>query len=351
MGCEESVRAQDTRDQLPYNPASHLTQFKGRLFMRRKLTVVWLGCIALTLLLSGAVAAAQTITGSVRGTVTDPNGLVVAGAQVVVTNTGTGVTTHTVTDKSGLYNVGFLVLGNYAVTATAPGFETASVGPFTVQIDQIVTADAKLQVGKASTTVDVVADQSLLLNTENSTISTSISSSTLENMPLDGMNIQVATLFVPGAINPSASAMGGQLGTGRDAFTPHEEGPADAIPSFNGNRQQSNSYILDGVDINETLQNAIGYTPSPFSIQEVHVITGNAAKWSWSPRVEPINSMAASLEIIKIAGSMPIPGQTNTAALPDRAITKISLARRSAALSSRTSSSSSATTKGFAGAR
>jgi hypothetical protein len=276
MGCEESVRAQDTRDQLPYNPASHLTQFKGRLFMRRKLTVVWLGCIALTLLLSGAVAAAQTITGSVRGTVTDPNGLVVAGAQVVVTNTGTGVTTHTVTDKSGLYNVGFLVLGNYAVTATAPGFETASVGPFTVQIDQIVTADAKLQVGKASTTVDVVADQSLLLNTENSTISTSISSSTLENMPLDGMNIQVATLFVPGAINPSASAMGGQLGTGRDAFTPHEEGPADAIPSFNGNRQQSNSYILDGVDINETLQNAIGYTPSPFSIQEVHVITGNA---------------------------------------------------------------------------
>jgi hypothetical protein len=56
-----------------------------------------------------------------------------------------------------LYNVGFLVLGNYTVTATAPGFETASVGPFIVQIDQIVTADAKLQVGKASTTVNVVS--------------------------------------------------------------------------------------------------------------------------------------------------------------------------------------------------
>jgi hypothetical protein len=145
-----------------------------------------------------------------------------------------------------------------------------------VQIDQIVNADAKLELGKASTTVNVQADQSLLLNTENSTVSTSISSNTLENMPMDGLNIQIATLFVPGAINPSASAMGGQLGTGRDAFTPHEEGPSDAIPSFNGNRQQSNSYILDGIDINETLQNSIGYTPSPFSIQEVHVITGNA---------------------------------------------------------------------------
>lgn len=240
--------------------------------MKKYLVAIF--CIVL--LLSGAVAVAQTITGSVRGTVTDPSGAVVAGAKVAVTNIGTGVTTRTATDKSGLYNVGFLVLGNYTVTATAPGFETSSVGPFIVQIDQIVTADAKLQVGKASTTVNVVADQSLLLDTENSTVSTSISATELENMPIDGLNIQEATLFVPGAINPAASSMGGQLGTGRDAFTPHEEGPADAIPSFNGNRQQSNSYILDGIDINETLQNAIGYTPSPFSIQEVHVITGNA---------------------------------------------------------------------------
>ena len=240
--------------------------------MKKYLVAIF--CIVL--LLSGAVAVAQTITGSVRGTVTDPSGAVVAGAKVAVTNIGTGVTTRTATDKSGLYNVGFLVLGNYTVTATAPGFEASSVGPFIVQIDQIVTADAKLQVGKASTTVNVVADQSLLLDTENSTVSTSISATELENMPIDGLNIQEATLFVPGAINPAASSMGGQLGTGRDAFTPHEEGPADAIPSFNGNRQQSNSYILDGIDINETLQNAIGYTPSPFSIQEVHVITGNA---------------------------------------------------------------------------
>ena len=235
-----------------------------------------LSCLALAFFLGGAIAMAQTITGSVRGTVTEQSGAVVAGAEVAVTNTGTGVSTRTITDKSGLYSVGFLVLGNYTVSVTAPGFETASVGPFNVQIDQIVTADAKLQVGKTSTTVNVVADQSLLLNNENSTVSTSISSNTLENMPMDGMNVQIASLFVPGATNPNSAAMGGQQGTGRDAYTTHEAEPADAIPSFNGNRQQSNSYILDGVDINETLQNGIGYNPSPFSLQEVHVITGNA---------------------------------------------------------------------------
>jgi hypothetical protein len=70
--------------------------------------------------------------------------------------------------------------------------------------------------------------------------------------------------------------MGGQLGTGARCLYSARRGADGCEPSFNGNRQQSNSYILDGVDINETLQNAIGYTPSPYSIQEVHVITGNA---------------------------------------------------------------------------
>jgi hypothetical protein len=241
--------------------------------MSGKWKLVWLGFVVLAL--GGMAALAQTITGSVRGTVTDSSGAVVAKAQVTITNTGTGVTGHTVSDKSGLYNFEFLVIGDYTVTATAPGFETASIGPFRIQIDQIATANAQLQVGKASTTVSVSGASSALLNTENSTVSTSISSNTLENMPLNGQNVQIATLFVPGAYNPNSTAMSGPMGTERDAYQQYSE-PADAQPSFNGNRQQANSYILDGIDINETLNNALGYNPSPFSIEEVHVITGNA---------------------------------------------------------------------------
>ena len=219
---------------------------------------------------------AQTVTGSVRGIVWDPAGAVVPAASVTITNTSTGVTGHTISDKSGLYDFEFLVLGTYTVRATAPGFDTGMVGPFQVQIDQMVSADVKLQIGKASTTVSVTGDQALLLNTENSTISTSISSTTLENMPLDGLNVQTATLYVPGSVNPNSALMGGTQGTERDAYTVHEGAPSDVQPSFNGNRQQSNSYLLDGVDINETLQNGLGYNPSPYSIQEVHVVTGNA---------------------------------------------------------------------------
>jgi hypothetical protein len=243
--------------------------------MNRRLAMMWICLVVLVLILGGTATMAQTITASVRGTVTDPSGAVVVGANVAATNVDTGVVSHTITNTSGLYNFQFLIIGKYVVTATAPGFETSSVGPFPLQIDEIVSINPKLTVGQTSSEVSVAADASIL-NTQNATLSTSISSQTLESMPLNGLNIQIATLFVPGSINPNASYMSGTQGTERDAYTTHGSEPADAIPSFNGNRQQANSYILDGIDINETLNNAIGYSPSPFSIQEVHVITGNA---------------------------------------------------------------------------
>jgi hypothetical protein len=245
--------------------------------MQKNLKLAWLGGIVLivSICFGGTLGVAQTITGSIRGTVTDPSGAVVPGAKVLATNIDTGVVSQTVTNRSGLYNFQFLPIGRYKINATATGFDTQDVGPFQLGIDQIASIDAKLQVGKSSESVNVEASNSLL-NTENSTISTSISSATLENMPLNGLNVQIATLLVPGAINPNISAMGGQLGTERDAYTPNASEPADGQPSFNGNRQQANSYILDGIDINETLNNALGYNPSPFSIQELHVITGNA---------------------------------------------------------------------------
>src|SRR5665213_1145681 len=173
----------------------------------------------LFLFLSVTAAMAQTVTGSVRGVVSDPNGAEVPGANVTITNASTGVIGQSVTDKNGLYDFEFLVLGNYTVSATAPGFATAKIGPFQVQIDQMVTADMRLQIGKASVTVTSVGDQALLLNTENSTISTSITSNTLENMPMDGLNVQTATLYMPGSVNPNSALMGGTQGTERDAYT------------------------------------------------------------------------------------------------------------------------------------
>lgn len=235
--------------------------------MRDKQIVTWFWCVVF--LLCGAVAGAQTITGSIRGTVTDPSGAVVAGANVTATNVATGVATKTVSDPSGLYNFQFLNIGDYTITASASGFTTASIGPFRLQIDQIAKIDAKLQVGAAATTVKVASDAGAILNTQNATLGTSISANTLQSMPLPALNVTYATMFVPGALNPEVASMGGLQGSYRNTSE-------DGVPSFNGNRNQTNNFVLDGIEINETIANLSGYNPSPYSLQEMRIITGNA---------------------------------------------------------------------------
>jgi hypothetical protein len=151
----------------------------------------------------------------------------------------------------------------------APGFKTTSIGPFKLQIDQAVKIDAELRVGNASTTVKVLSDTSPLLQTQDATLGTTISANTIESIPLNGQNFQFVTLMVPGAVDATYASMSGTEGTERNTGS-------EGVPSFNGNRQQTNNYILDGVEINQTLDNLVGYNPSPASLQEVRVITGNA---------------------------------------------------------------------------
>jgi hypothetical protein len=216
-----------------------------------------------------AIAAAQTITGSVRGTVTDASGAVVAGVNVTATDAATGVTTSTVTNRAGQYNIQFLPIGSYTITMSSAGFETASIGPFTLEIDQIAKIDTKLRVGSASTTVNVSSETSPLLQTQDATLGTTISGNTMLNLPNNGLNFQFATLFVPGAVLPTVSSLASSDGNERNTDW-------YGTPSFNGNRGQTNNYVLDGIEINETLNNVSGYNPAPDSIQEMRVITGNA---------------------------------------------------------------------------
>jgi Carboxypeptidase regulatory-like domain len=241
--------------------------------MGKQLATMWLCCTFL--IFGGAAAVSQTITGSIRGTVTDPSGAVVVAAHVTATNVETGVATSTVADGSGLYTFQFLTIGNYTITASAGGFHTESIGPFRLQIDQIAKVDVKLQIGSATTTVNIASTGSPLLNSENATLGTSISSYTLESMPLNSLNVVISTLYTPGAVSPATASMGGLMGGYRDVNTSNDIA-ASGVPSFNGNRQQGNNFILDGVEINETITNTLGYNPSPYSLQELRVISGNA---------------------------------------------------------------------------
>lgn len=230
-------------------------------------SVIGMLCTVLVAM-AAASAGAQTVTGSIGGTVTDASGAVVPNATVTVKNIGTGVQTVTRSDSSGLYNFQFLPIGSYSVTGEAPGFAKATAGPLALEIDQIARVNLKLNVGEVATTVEI-STESAVLQTQNATLGTTVTANTIENLPLSGNNFQVAAVFVPGAVLPHFDLEGSAQGFERNTN-------AETLPSFNGNRQQGNNYILDGVEINEPTNNMIGYNPAPESLQQMRTITGNA---------------------------------------------------------------------------
>ncbi|MFC6644162.1 TonB-dependent receptor domain-containing protein [Granulicella cerasi] len=225
--------------------------------------------LAPLLLASSVSLAGQTITGTIRGTVQDATGASIVGATVIARNVETGVKTTVKTDKTGSYRVVSLPIGQYEVIVSKDGFNEASTKPMSLEIDQTARMDVKLVPGSVTTTIEVASDNGTVLQTENATLGTTITANMLQQMPLSGQNFSTATVFVPGAVLPTYSALGGANGTERDTT-------ASTLPSFNGNRQQTNNYIFDGADINETMNNVVGYNPAPESLEQIRVITANA---------------------------------------------------------------------------
>ncbi len=225
----------------------------------------YFACFVLITLLAGA-AGAQTISGSITGTVTDPTGAVVVNAKVTAVNAGTGVSNNATTNESGVYRLLFLPVGAYTVSIEGSGFKKYSVGPVRLEVNQIARVDAKLELGDTAQTIEVSA-AAAILQTESTTTGDTITSTKLTALPLNGRNFASLTLLIPGAISTSPGAMN----------TSARFQGSGSRPQVNGNREQTNNFMLDGVDVNDSIDNRIGYQPNVDALEEVKVLTGNAA--------------------------------------------------------------------------
>jgi len=236
--------------------------------MKRHIQSIRVIFVAL-LLCCGIALEAQTITGSVNGTVTDPTGAVVPNAKVTATNVDTNIETPTTTNSDGIFNIAFLQIGNYKLTVEVPGFATATYGPFVLETAQIAKVDVKMGLSSAQQKVSVEAEVVPLLNAETPMLATTLDTRAIENMPLVSRNLIALTMFLPGAISTNPNGFVNQAGV---------SGPisANQTVSVNGNRQQANNYLLDGMDINQNLDNIAGYSPSVDAIGQVRVISANA---------------------------------------------------------------------------
>lgn len=236
-------------------------------FLKLLFLLVFAGSLA-------ATATAQTITGSVTGTVTDPTGAVLPGAHVAATNTATGITVSAATNKNGIFNIRYLPIGSYRLLITAKGFQSQAYGPFKLEIGQIAKLDFKLAVGAATTSVKVSSNITPLLDTQNNTIATTLTASTIESIPLAGRNWSSLSLYTPGAIATNPSSFGGA--GNNNVIERNQYGGGNSQANVNGNRAEGNNYILDGIEINETLNNLIGYNPNPDAIAQLQVVSANA---------------------------------------------------------------------------
>ncbi len=233
--------------------------------MNKKLLRLVFGCV-FAWALAQSVALAQNTTGSITGEVTDPSGAVVSGAQVVVHSIDTGVDTPTTTDSAGVYTVKFLPIGHYQVTVQASGFNTAQVPQFTLEVLQTAKFNVQLTVGGTSANVEVSA-AAPILDTNDYTIGSTFTENTVSNFPLNGLDFSALTLYVPGA----TSTYGNTGTTSIERSTYY----SDSV-NMNGNRAQANNYTLEGIDINETNNNLISYSPAPAALQEVQVLAANS---------------------------------------------------------------------------
>ena len=225
--------------------------------------------ILIALCLPSLPGMGQTVTATVRGTVTDPSGAIISGATVTATNTASAVAAVTKTNGTGEYSIRFLQIGRYKITVSAPGFASANYGPLALEIDQTAKIDITLHLGATSTTVDVSGQMQPILNTESATLGETFTENTINSIPLNGRDFTQLTVYTPGSVAPGFNSFGGGDSTERDI----DGGTQVAV---NGNRQQSNNYLLDGQEINENINNTLGYNPSPDSLAEIRVIASNA---------------------------------------------------------------------------
>ncbi|HLJ13045.1 MAG TPA: TonB-dependent receptor [Bryobacteraceae bacterium] len=235
---------------------------KTRIWTARGLAFALSLCAAL--LLAPATSWAQTVTAAITGKITDPTGAAVAGAKVTATDVERGTQWPTTTNAAGVYNLPRVPIGTYNVKVEKEGFTTATQSNLTLQLDQIARLDFQLQVGSITQSVEVTA-AAPLLQTQSTLLGQVIDSRTNTELPLATRNYIQLTLLAPGSIHPNPSGFKSGLTT-----------DSSARPNVNGNREQENNFILDGLDNNQTSDNVVGYAPSVDAIQEFNEITNNA---------------------------------------------------------------------------
>jgi hypothetical protein len=208
-------------------------------------------------------AHAQQVMAAITGKVTDPSGAAIADAKVTATDTERGTPWTTTTNGDGVYDLPRVPIGAYTVKVERSGFQAAQQSNLTLVLNQVARLDFQLKVGDVSTSINVT-EAVPLLQTDSTQVSTVMDARAIANLPLETRNYNQLALLTPGAVTTSPGAFNAPLSTFNSGR-----------PYINGNREQANYYLLDGIDNNEFVDNNVAFSPNVDAIQEFNVIANN----------------------------------------------------------------------------
>ena len=232
----------------------------------------------LTLVLLATVAACALAGGSISGTLEDPSGAVIPRARLTLVNTALKAEFRATSDAQGFYAFPTLAVGHYDLTIEAPGFKTREKRNLTVDADAALRMDTVLELGLQSDTVTVIATESAV-ETQIETVATHlgdvVSDTQIEALPLNGRSYTDLLAIQPGVspmttLTPTSVIMAGVTGT----INPSGDlNPGDV--SIDGQRESSNGFMVNGIDVREHMNGGTSVIPNLDSIQEFRVLTNN----------------------------------------------------------------------------
>jgi len=213
--------------------------------------------------------------GSISGTVADPSGAVIVGAMLKLVNTAQQTVWQAVSDRQGLYSFPDLPVGHYDLTITAVGFTAQKKTGISVDTDAAIRLDLFLTVGSQSDTVTVTEDSGVQIETTATHLGEVLSGAQMTALPLNGRSYTDLLAIQPGVapistLTPSSVIMAGVTGS--------LDPSGDLNPgnlSIDGQRESSNGFLVNGIDVQEHMNGGTSIIPNLDSIDEFRVLTNN----------------------------------------------------------------------------
>lgn len=228
--------------------------------MASKRTVLFFTFLLLVAALPATPSALGQSTAVLQGTVTDAKGAVLPNATVTARNRSTSSERTTQTDSEGNYQFAALPVGNYTVEVKANGFKTGVADQVTVEVAKTVVQNFQMDIGALSEQVLVSSDVPVIETTTTS-VGTVINQRTVQEIPLNGRHFVDLGLLIPGSVTPPQNGFLTAPLRGQGSF------------AFNtaGGREDTVNFMINGINLNDQVQNQITFQPSINTVQEFKV--------------------------------------------------------------------------------